>query len=1192
MPKPLSIGIAFTAILLALLLIPLDGQISNTIFTFIGRFHPLLLHLPIGGLMALFVMEIMDSLYPKLNLGAACYVLLWFSIITILPTAILGFLLATNASYDDELLNIHKWLGWITALSCCWLYYFKVNSPQNGTRRYKSFLGFNVLFLSLTGHFGGQLTHGKDYFTKYMPEGLKYALNIAEEKEYILVQSKVEINPEEEGVYRNQIQPIIENYCYKCHGKKKQKGNLRFDTIDWDMINGVDAEKWSMMLNEINLGEMPPEDQDQLSGEERRKLVDWISTHLNASAQLAQADNKMVMRRQTKSQYTNSLQDLLGVEVNFGDVLPDDGLSKMGYSNNGNVLQTSALHIDYFQKIARKALDKAIVSGEKPAPKRYKVILGKNKGDGVSGAEFGGYQTAPINNEDFSVQVLDGNGNPKTDRLFYPDDLLKHLKNNIGIGMRGSASNRYHVVEEGMILNAALPAKEVTPKSWQGPSPNLKLLIKEAFPREGRYAFRVEASKGYHYASNERLIDLRENDPMLDETNSIRVLAKKLPFNQQFVLQDNKWLKPKAFANFVETEFTYTIPKEGIYKIELVHPYVSKELMPSYHISFFGRKEEGVISKRLTFEKLKGKSSGEEMTTAVTLAYLSKGKHKGFIGGKFFVGFSELRFIPIAETDPLPKILATEVRDDNSKFLAENPSLLAFAGSRTDDGMDYKSLDAPIEVDVPFGESQVYEFTGRLENLPIPMGSDEVSGELANILTFGVWNNHLVKESSLNGPPLLIKSVEFEAPYFPSWPPASHTKIFFDSPSKNTPEKYAKEVIEKFMVRAFRRNLNPEELNRYMNFWKSIHNQYNTFEDSIKEVLVAVLCSPNFIYINQPLNTKNQEFHLASQLSYFLWNAPPDQKLLTMASEKKLHRNLSTQINRMIDSPKIDNLIVQFAYEWLRLDRHKNMDVNVESYEDYTRFVKEDMFRETFEFIKYILKNDLSILNFIDSDFAMLNQNLAEFYGIQGVQGNTFRPVKLTNPSLRGGLLSQGSFLTGHSDGLQAHAIKRGVWIKEKILGDPPPPPPPNVPELDPEKPGFENLSLKEQLFLHRNKVSCMDCHRKIDPYGVVFENYDASGRHRLTFNGEAIDSNSILPDGTEVTGIQGIKNYILEHKSQDFVKSLVKNLFAYATGRDYSFKDEKEINRIVNNVIRENYKFRTVIKEIIESPAFYSKEK
>jgi hypothetical protein len=249
------------------------------------------------------------------------------------------------------------------------------------------------------------------------------------------------------------------------------------------------------------------------------------------------------------------------------------------------------------------------------------------------------------------------------------------------------------------------------------------------------------------------------------------------------------------------------------------------------------------------------------------------------------------------------------------------------------------------------------------------------------------------------------------------------------------------------------------------------------------------------------------------------------------------------------------------------------------------------MFNETYEFVKHILINDLSIMNFIDSDFAMLNQNLAEFYGLNGVEGNEFRPVKLNKNQNRGGLLSQGSFLTGHSDGTQPHAIKRAVWLKEKILGDHPPPPPPNVPELDPETPGFEKLTLKEQLFLHRNKVSCMDCHMKIDPYGVIFENYDATGRYQLTMKGKPIDSKSVLPDGKEVDGIQDMKDYILKFKTEDFTKSIVKNLFSYAIGRDVGFADEKEIKYIVDKVTRNNYSFKTVIQEIIYSPSFYKKK-
>ena len=1187
MKKQIKIPAILSLVLFGLLLIPLDGTVNNTFVFFIGRFHPIILHLPIGGLAALFVMEIINSYRPQLNLDSACSILLWFSVITVIPSAILGFVLASSGNYDDELLNLHKWLGWLTALVCVWLLYFNSKSKKT----YRVFLYTNVIFLLFTGHFGGQLTHGKDYLTKYMPISMKKVLNIDDERNYLVVDRKIDSLSTGATYYTNQIKPIIENYCYKCHGQEKQKGDMRFDNIDWDMVNGFDAEKWNMMLNEINLGEMPPSDELQLSEDDRRILVDWITENLDKAAEAKETDSKLVMRRQTKSQYTNSLNELLGVYINFGDLLPDDGKSKMGFTNNGNILQTSSLHIDYYQKLAREALDKALVKGEKPKSRRYKVVLGKNKGDDVLGAEFGGYQTAPINNKDFDVQILDMNGKP-VKKYSSIGDSIKVLKNKIGIGMRGSASNRYYIVDEGMILNSALPAKEVTPKSWQGPSPNLKLLIKEDFPREGKYAFRVEASKGYNSLSIERLIDLREKEPALDFENSFSVNAKDLNIKNSFTF-DNKNLIPKEFAIFSEIEFTYDVPFDGIYKIDLVHPYVSNDVMPSYHVRFLGRKEEGVISKRLNInqnEKL------EEITTPVTLAYLTKGKHKGFIGGKFFVGFSKLIFTPIAKDDPLPKTLQKESQKNNFQYERVNPSILAFAGSRTDDGMDYKALSKPIEVKNSMEDSQVFEFTGMLENLPVPMASDDVSGELANIVTFGLWNNHLVKESSLKGPPLLIKSVEFEAPYYPVWPPKSYTEIFFKSKNQNNEEAYANEVIEKFMERAFRRTLNDSELDRYITFWKNIRSDFDSFEDGVKEVLIAILCSPNFIYLNQPMKLNSgeydDEYYLASQLSYFLWNSPPDDKLIELASKGKLYRNLPSQIDRMIKNSKIENLINGFSYEWLRLDRHKNMDVNVQEYEDYTRFVKEDMFNETYEFVKHILINDLSIMNFIDSDFAMLNQNLAEFYGLNGVEGNEFRAVKLNKNQNRGGLLSQGSFLTGHSDGTQPHAIKRAVWLKEKILGDHPPPPPPNVPELDSETPGFEKLTLKEQLFLHRNKVSCMDCHKKIDPYGVIFENYDATGRYQLTMKGKPIDSKSVLPDGNEVDGIQDMKDYILKFKTEDFTKSIVKNLFSYANGRDVGFADEKEIKYIVERVKRDNYSFKTVIQEIIYSPSFYKKKK
>lgn len=1199
MKRNLLIAVIFTLLLLGLLFIPLTGEVENTFVFFLGRFHPIILHLPIGALIVLFFMEIINGSRSNLNLDSACNLLLWFSVFSIIPTIILGFLLASSGNYDDELLNSHKWLGWFTALICVWLLVLRQkkssNKPNNVTRSYKIFLFVNVVLLSFAGHYGGSLTHGSSYLTKYMPSGLKTVLGIDNtHSKYLAINKETDSTSEEALYFKNNVKPIMETYCYECHGVDKQKGDIRLDVLNWDMINGPDAEGWHSALDMINSGEMPPEKKPQLKDEERRAVVDWMTDNLKQAAVAKQNNNKGVMRRLTKAQYTNTLNELLDVSVNFGDVLPNDGKSEMGFSNNGSILQTSALHIDYYQKIAREALDKAIVFGDKPESKRYKVTLGKQIGDGKTGAEFGGYQTTSVSNKDLLVEILNNQGKSIESFSNQEIDSLIMLKNKIGIGMRGSASNRYGIVKEGMLLNSALPAKEVTPKSWQGPSPNLKLLIKEDFPRTGDFVFRVEASKGYNAVSIQRLIDLRNNKPALKSPKAIYINAKDIKRPKDFVLKNNRWLMPKNVAEKVKTEFSYNITKSGIYQVDLIHPYVSEDAMPSYQISIFGATKEGRVSERLYMNKeLK---NADKIITPVTLAYLSEGEHKGFIGGKFFVGFSHIVLTPLPENDPLPKMLEEEAKRDNLLYASVNPSIQVFAGSRTDDGMDYKTFAESVEVSVPFGENQTFEFKGRLENLPIPLGSAQVSGDLANILTVGLWNSHLVKESSFNGPPLLIKSVEFEAPYHPVWPPESHTNIFFDSPNKADIDTYTEEVLSQFMQRAFRRSLNPGELNRYMDFWRSIKDDFNSYEDGVKEVLVAVLCSPNFIYLFEPETPEkskksDDEFYLASQLSYFLWNSPPDEALTTLATEGDLYDELPEQIERMISSPKITQMVNSFAFEWLRLDRHKSMDTDVEEYEDYTRFVKEDMFKETYKFIHHVLENNMSIMNFIDSDFAMLNQNLAEFYGIEGVKGNTFRPVTLAKNEQRGGLLSQGAFLNGHSDGIQAHPIKRAVWLKEKILGDQPPPPPPNVPELDPDTPGFENLTLKEQLFLHRNKASCLDCHRKIDPFGVVFENYDAVGRYQLTAKGKPIDSKSKLPDGTEVEGVQGIKDYILELKKEDFTRSLVENLFAYAVGRDVSFADEEEINKIVEKVIESDYRFQTVIEQIVLSPSFYKKE-
>lgn len=1315
MKKTVIFSLLSSVILVTLLLIPFDQGDENSLFQFFGNFHPLVLHLPIGALLAVFFMEVVHWIKPELNLEGANKLLLWFTAITLLPAVVFGFFLASGGGYKEEVLSFHKWLGWLTAFICSWLLVLRLwafNKGGQKIRIYQSVLFVTVILLSLAGHFGGSLTHGPNYLTKDMPVELKELLGIekteaetiisnieemkqaelsdqdnswnaaisfadsvlpvldnncfechnankqkgdlrldnvnwemssaenvkiwnnvfteinegnmppedeeplediereqilnwisrsmeqvatevkdevaeiekreeeAEKEEFALfIREKMESpKPSESSLkYINEVQPILRKYCYDCHGPTKQKGGMRLDVLNLNMVDGGDAEKWHSALDEINAGNMPPKKKPQMSSEERRLVVDWITESLDQAADVKSGSNKSVTRRLTRSQYTNSLNQLLGLPINFGNVLPEDGKSKMGFSNNGDVLQISPLHIDYYQRIAREALDKAIVTGSKPVSKKYKITFGKGMGEGKVAAEFGGFQSAALRREDFVVDLYDGNG-----KNFDPNDTIKKR---IGIDMRGSASDRYAVEKDGLMLYSALPHKDMPPRSWQGPSPNVKMLIKNNYPRSGSFKLTVKASKGYGIAMQEGLIELRENKPAEIVPGTIDLLATEGRRNGNLTLKDDM-LVPQRIDSVTSSYLDIKIPEDSFYQVDLVHPYVSQDNMPSIMLKI-GKYNK--IEERLHLSKeLEG---NKEITTPLTLAYLRKGRYQIQVGGPFFVGYKSVRFTPLPENSEIPMALKKEVEMNQNQYKDLLPSIKTFIATRTDDGMDYKTFDLSREVSSEAGDFASFEFSGQLENLPVPVFDPVETEPFSNTMIVGLWNNHLVKKKGENGPALLVNSMELEVPYHPVWPPNSHTSIFFESENKDNPLLYTAEVLQQFMERAFRRPLVKGELERYYNFWLDIRHDFSVYEDGVKEVMVAILCSPNFLYLLESERSApdvfNEDYFLASKMAYFLWNAPPDEELTKLASLGLLKKNLSDQIERMIENPKAMNMIEAFSYDWLRIDRLKTMNIDVDHYPDFTRFVKEDMAYETYNFIHYVLKENKSILNFIDSDFVMLNQNLAEFYGIEGVMGNHFRPVTVPRDKNRGGLLSQGAFLAGHSNGVQAHPIKRAVWLKEKILGDGPPPPPPNVPELDSETPGFENLTLKEQLELHRNKSSCIDCHLKIDPYGIAFENYDAVGRFQMSYKGNPIDSKSVLPDGTEVSGITGIKSYILVQKKEEFTRSVVEHLFAYALGRDVSYADDKEIDRIVSKVSSENYNFKTVFEEIIKSKSF-----
>ncbi|WP_190808808.1 DUF1592 domain-containing protein [Flagellimonas sp. S3867] len=1180
--------LVLSMVLVAIPFLPIKGNEIPWFLDFFGKFHPILVHLPIGTLLCLFILEIV---VPKPHMSHIRGVILKFVVITAIPSVLAGTLLAASGSYGSDVFRLHKWFGLATALFSIWLYVIHKKEIAKKIGRFSVYqvaLFTNVVLLTIAGHYGGSVTHGSDYLTKNLPDGIRsifgddpYALK------GLVAMDNSKVNKTLSTYdFDADIQPVIEKYCVQCHGPEEQKAGLRLDGINPDLIKGPDASTWRGMLDMINSGEMPPEEEEQLTDEERRMLVDWVTASVQNAIKIKKSSQTSIIRRLTKKQYTNSLNELLNVTVNFGDVLPDDEKSEMGFSNNGHELQTSALHIEYYQQIAREALDKAIAPIEIPKSTHYRIKFGKDIGVDLPSAMVGGYQSAPISSDDLVVDILDENGLPVQPKDSLEEAYFIEVKKNIGVGMRGSHADRYEVVENGVILYSALPHKEVSPKSWQGPSPNLKLLVKDYFPMEGDFEFRVKASKGYQeHVKKEGLISLRTPVPAEKMESTISLRAKAFT-NKTNLLSKGKYSLAEDLTKYSYAKTTFFAPKTGYYQLDFTHPYAAQDGMPSINI----RLDQFRLQERLHLRKPEGEEL--DMVTPLTLAYLEEGEHTLEIGGRFFVGFGEVIVTPFPDDHPVAIQLDNEEEESRLKYELASPIMRVFAGSRTDDGIDYQNFDEYRNV-INSETPRQYIFKGRLEDLPIPVIDTLETEILANIMGMGIWNDYLVKDNRDSGPPLLVHEIEFEAPYYPEWPAKSHTSIFFDSTDSEDKEKYTTQVLSRFMERAFRRPLDKGEVEPYLAFWRGIKDDYARYEDGVKEVLVAILCSPSFIYLAEPekgTSDDEREYFLASRLSYFLWDSPPDQELLTLADKGKLHRKkeLKKQVLRMLQDDKIWEMVRNFSKEWLRLDRHETMSTNVNEYEAYTRFVKRDMAEETYQFVHHVLNCNMYIGNLIESDFAMLNQNLAEFYGIEGVKGNHFRPVALAPDSKRGGLLSQGSFLSGHSDGTQAHPIKRAVWLRSRILGDRPPDPPPNVPELNPETPGFDKMTLKEQLFLHRNKVSCMDCHRKIDPFGIVFENYNAVGLFQtVSNNGNPIDVKTELPDGKEVDGIDEIKAYILNEKIDDFTRSLVKHLFTYAVGRDVTFVDEPEIESIVSAIKEDGYHFQSVFEHIITSKSF-----
>lgn len=546
---------------------------------------------------------------------------------------------------------------------------------------------------------------------------------------------------------------------------------------------------------------------------------------------------------------------------------------------------------------------------------------------------------------------------------------------------------------------------------------------------------------------------------------------------------------------------------------------------------------------------------------------------------------------------------------------------------------------------------QDFEFRGRIENHPIQVGQVNQKGQEPS--TRLIYPQNLFDNGQLNDnhrshfdtawqrsvPRAVVRTIEFEAPVIDVWPPAHHTRILPESSLRSAdPDEYIRGVLGSFITRAYRRPASQEERARFFKLYKMLEPGFDTLESTMRETLSMVLVSPQFLYHTVAADgLTTPSYELASRLSYFLWGSLPDQELLSLAAENKLDDPavIEAQARRMLADGRAQDFVRNFATQWLSIAKTKAVNINRKLFPRFLftvpngeRTGQEVLFRptirdymidETVGFVGELIRRNASVLNVVDSNFAWLNEPLAAHYGIDGVQGLHFRAVPIAPDSPLGGLPTQGAVLVGNGTGSAPHPIYRAVWLREAILGDEVAPPPAEVPALS-DTAGEEvanATTIKDLLRVHRTVESCNDCHVRLDPWGIPFEEYNAIGqfqpripksgatvrgfqaetdvtlegyrKYLSTVHTEPADSVARVPNGPEVSGMRELKKYLLKDREDDIAENVIRRLLTYGIGRALNYHDRYAVEKLLKQSEKNEHRFQDMILTVCRSELFRS---
>jgi mono/diheme cytochrome c family protein len=924
--------------------------------------------------------------------------------------------------------------------------------------------------------------------------------------------------------FEKNVAPLLQKYCYECHGDGKHKGDVTLDADQTLAAVHQGAKKWETVMERVRSLEMPPDDADrQPSAAERELISGWIEKELFHVDPANPDPGRVTIHRLNRNEYNNTIRDLVGVDFQPADDFPADN-SGYGFDNISSVLSLPPVLLEKYLTAARRITDEAIPTEQRQSKvQKFRANL-MEVGFNAEGDNGSGFMPlGSLEEDNLAVRLPFTAGDYIIRVNAYATPKGKYASSNKPLAEQPVVLT--YMLDEAILGEWKITAPDGKPETYEMrvglPAGRRRLAIVNHHMRGGDNETQLKNGRvGVLQGGTVYVKNIEIEGPL--PTATVRVPAAKLA-----ITGEGKFLSDggRVLEHAGEVALTHRVPAEGEY---LLRAQASAEQAGSE----LARMEFRIDGQAVhTFDVVAHAKlqvpPGQRLFSAVLLnaapqvyefkVKLPPGEHR--FAAAFINDFAD------------PENKNPNLRDRNLIIdHLEIASLTEPARLPSRPELMEKLFAQAATPPAPTGLSGAFaRLTGRTAPPPAPAAQARtVVGEFAR----RAWRRP-VDASEVDELMRLYTAATAEGASF---------------------EAGVKVALQAVLV-------SPNFL----------------FRGEFASGPIAATSTA----LGRPVS----EFALASRLSYFLWSSMPDDELLALAGRGELRKNLETQVRRMIASPKARALVTNFAGQWLEIRNLKFVAPDSKTFPDFDETLRTAMQVETETFFEHIVREDRSVLEFLTADYTYINERLAKHYGLAGVTGDEFRRVSLAGTPRRG-VLTQASVLTITSNPTRTSPVKRGKWVLEDLLGTPPPPPPPNVPDLPNDGKPVAG-TLRHQMEQHRANPTCASCHARMDPIGFGLENFDAIGAYRTKDGEFPVDAAGKLSTGESFATAAELTGILSDKRRENFIRNLAEKTLIYSLGRGIERSDRPAVDRIMQEVTTGNYRFSALVLAVVKSVPF-----